>query len=114
MWAAWAIRPTPLVWPVRLHRAQQARRPLRLPKRQGDAGQTSDRTQEDALGADLLRHRDALGEEARGQNLVALHPRGVGALAEGSARCPFGYAMRRWSGEGLIEQRHRAPPRRRS
>src|SRR5215218_6039091 len=69
--------------PYRLHRAQQASRPLWLPECQGDAGQTGDCTQEHALGADLLPHADALGEEARGQNRFALQPRGVGALPEG-------------------------------
>ena len=88
-----------------LHRAQQADRPLRLPERQGDAGQTRHRTDEDALGADLRRHGDALGEEAGGQNLVALHPRGVGAFAEGqrNAQWELDTAVER---EGLIEQRH--------
>ena len=113
MCAAWAIRPTPLVSPAASTAPKQSRRPLRLPKRQGNAGQTSHRTQEEALGADLRRDRDALGEEAGGQNLVALHPRGVGAFAEGHRNAHRGLdtAVER---EGLIEQRHGAPPRRRS
>jgi hypothetical protein len=46
----------------RLHRAQEADGPLRLPACQGNACQTGDGTHDDARNADLLRCLDAIGK----------------------------------------------------
>ena len=54
----------------RLHCAQEADRPLRLPACQGNARQTGDGAHDDARNADLLRRGDALSKQSGGEGQI--------------------------------------------